>query len=190
MSTNKCPSYTDVAELFEQQELMTSPTEVHGLLTGFVAGGVSLKDRSWLGELDDLLNDGNPLAESCSETLERLTRCICEQLTERDGLFELMMPKSELPLDERLEYLSEWAQAFLVGLGLMQQKLNQASEELQEMIQDISSITQVSLDFEQEDESGEEAFMVLYEHLRLGVLMTFEEYGACNGGESSRVTLH
>ena len=55
----------------------------------------------------------------------------------------------------------DWSQAFLAGFGVVQQELSKASEELQEMIQDIASITQVSAEFDQEDEENEASFLVL-----------------------------
>ena len=64
-----------------------------------------------------------------------------------------------------------------------------ASAELQEMIQDISSITQVSGDFDQEDEESETAFVVLYEHLKLGATLAFEEFGK-GQAQPQRPTLH
>lgn len=84
----------------------------------------------------------------------------------------------------------DWSQAFLAGFGVVQQELSKASEELQEMIQDIASITQVSAEFDQEDEENEASFLVLYEHVRLGVMMAFEEFGKRPVAPSTPPTLH
>ena len=84
----------------------------------------------------------------------------------------------------------DWSQAFLAGFGVVQQELSKASEELQEMIQDIASITQVSAEFDQEDDENEASFLVLYEHVRLGVMMAFEEFGKRPDTPSAPPTLH
>jgi hypothetical protein len=99
---------------------------------------------------------------------------VIESLMAQKGV-ELLLPSDEAPLDERIDSLVDWSQAFLAGFGVVQQELSKASEELQEMIQDIASITQVSAEFDQEDEENEASFLVLYEHVRLGVMMAFEE---------------
>ena len=102
----------------------------------------------------------------------------------------LLLPSDEAPLDERIDSLVDWSQAFLAGFGVVQQELSKASEELQEMIQDIASITQVSAEFDQEDEENEASFLVLYEHVRLGVMMAFEEFGKRPAAPSMPPTLH
>ena len=114
---------------------------------------------------------------------------VIESLMAQKGV-ELLLPSDEAPLDERIDALVDWSQAFLAGFGVVQQELTRASEELQEMIQDIASITQVSAEFDQEDEENEASFLVLYEHVRLGVMMAFEEFGKRPAEPSTPPTLH
>ena len=82
---------------------------------------------------------------------------------------ELLLPSDEAPLDERIDSLVDWSQAFLAGFGVVQQGTLQGLRGVAgEMIQDIASITQVSAEFDQEDDENEASFLVLYEHVRLG----------------------
>ena len=59
---------------------------------------------------------------------------------------------------------------------MVQQALNQASEEVQELITDIRNISQVSLDFEQEDEESEIAYAEIVEYLRIGAMLCFNHF--------------
>ena len=72
--------------------------------------------------------------------------------------------------------MAQWAQGFLVGFGMVQQALNQASEDVQEVIRDIRDISQLSLDFEQEDEESEIAFTEIVEYLRVSAMLCFNTF--------------
>lgn len=89
---------------------------------------------------------------------------------------ELLLPEEDVTLEEQLIAVCDWAQAFLAGFAVMQQDLSKASEELQEMLGDIGNITQLEVELE-EDSENEASFYVLYEHMKLGVMMAFEEFG-------------
>ena len=72
--------------------------------------------------------------------------------------------------------MSDWAQAFLAGFAVIQRDLTRASDELQEMLSDISEITQMEQELEDDGET-EASYLVIYEHLKLGAMMAFEEFG-------------
>ncbi len=189
MSKTNPLKYTAVADLMEQHELMATAVEAHGVICGLVCGGVALDDKSWLPPFNDLVNDGFGLPAPVCQVMTDLYHEIVESLMAQKGV-ELLLPSDEAPLDERIDSLVDWSQAFLAGFGVAQQELSKASEELQEMIQDIASITQVSAEFDQEDDENEASFLVLYEHVRLGVMMTFEEFGKRPDTPIAPPTLH
>ncbi len=72
--------------------------------------------------------------------------------------------------------MSQWAQGFLVGFGMVQPALKEASEEVQELIKDIRDISLVSFDFEQEDEESEIAYAEIVEYLRIGAMLCFNHF--------------
>ncbi|MBL0568437.1 UPF0149 family protein [Aeromonas hydrophila] len=189
MSKTNPLKYAAVADLMEQHELMATAVEAHGVICGLVCGGVALDDKSWLPHFNDLVNDGFGLPAPVRQVMTDLYQQVIESLMAQKGV-ELLLPSDEAPLDERIDSLVDWSQAFLAGFGVVQQELSKASEELQEMIQDIASITQVSAEFDQEDEENEASFLVLYEHVRLGVMMSFEEFGKRPDAPSTPPTLH
>ncbi len=175
MSTSIFHQYEQALRLLEEHEVMASPAEVHGVLCGLLCGGVSGDKNAWQSEINDLLNDGFALPAPVRHWLETLYGATWHALSEQNQL-ELLLPEEDEPLDERLECLADWVQSFLAGFAVMQQDLAKASEELREMITDLSNITQLDADFEEDDEN-EASFIVLYEHAKLGVMMAFEEFG-------------
>ena len=123
-----------------QHDLMATAVEAHGVICGLVCGGVALDDKSWQPHFNDLINDGFGLPAPVRQVMTDLYHEVIESLMAQKGV-ELLLPSDEAPLDERIDSLVDWSQAFLAGFGVVQQELSKASEELQEMIQDIASIT-------------------------------------------------
>ena len=176
MSKKLLPSFEKITQTLEAADLYTNASETHGILSGLVCGGVKLDDQSWRGLFNDVVNEGMGLPSNAQRLVESVYGQVVNQITD-DGLgFQLLLPDDDVPLDERAEAMAQWAQGFLVGFGMVQQALNQASDEIQELIRDIRDISQVSLDFEQEDEDSEIAFAEIVEYLRVGGMLCFNTF--------------
>jgi len=176
MSKEPLPNFKKITQTLETAELYTNASETHGILSGLVCGGVELDSESWRAHFNDVVNEGMGLPSNAKKLIESIYEQVVHQFTD-DGLgFKLLLPDDEVPLDERAEAMAQWAQGFLVGFGMVQQGLNQASAEIQELIRDIRDISQVSLDFEQEDEESEIAFAEIVEYLRLGAMSCFNTF--------------
>lgn len=188
MNNNIFQEYVQAEQLLEQNDVMASPAELHGIICGLLCGGVQATGKQWLTEFNSLVNDGLPMPAAVRGWLEQLFLLTQSALSQQSGL-ELLLPDEDGPLDERLQAISEWVQAFLAGFAVMQQDLNRASEELQEMIGDFSNITQLDDEFE-EDEENEASYFVLYEHVKLGAMLAFEEFGQFPPQAEKRPTLH
>lgn len=189
MSKKLLPSFKKITQTLEDAELYTNASETHGVLSGLVCGGVKLDDKSWQPYFNDVVNEGMGLPSNAQKLIETIYGQVVNQFTD-DGLgFNLLLPDDNVPLDERAEAMAQWAQGFLVGFGLVQQALNQASDEVQELIRDIRDISQVSLDFEQEDEESEIAFTEIVEYLRVGAMLCFNTFSRKTAAPISK-TLH
>ncbi len=188
MNNNIFQEYAQAERLLEQNEVMASPAELHGILCGFLCGGIAATGKQWLTEFNALINDGIPVPAAVRGWLEEVFLATQEALAQQAGL-ELLLPDEDSPLDERLQAISEWAQAFLAGFAVLQQDLGKASDELQEMIGDLSNISQLDDEFD-EDEDNETSYFVLYEHVKLGVMLAFEEFGLLPPQSDKKPTLH
>jgi len=173
MSSSVLPRFEKISQALEDADLFTNASETHGVLSGFVCGGIVLDDKSWLSLFNDVVNEGMGLPAAIKSLVSDIYGHVVAQCTD-DGLgFNLLLPEDEKPLDERAEAVAQWAQGFLVGFGMVQQNLNQAAEDVQEVIRDIRDISQLSLDFEQEDEESEIAFAEIVEYLRISAMICF-----------------
>lgn len=170
------PSFDKISQALDGSDLFTNAAETHGVLSGFVCGGIDLDGRSWQPLFNDVVNEGMSLPQSLKVLISDIYADVVKQCTD-DGLgFNLLLPEDNKPLDERAEAMAQWAQGFLVGFGMVQQALNQASEDVQEVIRDIRDISQLSLDFEQEDEDAEIAFIEIVEYLRVSAMLCFNTF--------------
>lgn len=176
MTNELLPGFEEITQTLENAELYTNASETHGILSGLVCGGVKLDDQSWLKHFNDVVNDGMGLPSEASRVVTSIFGQVVNQITD-DGMgFTLLLPNDNVPLDERAEAMAQWAQGFLVGFGMVQQALNQATDDIQELIRDIRDISQLSLDFEQEDEDSEIAFVEIVEYLRVGAMLCFNNF--------------
>lgn len=171
------PSYTVLQKQLDDAELSVSSAEIHGLLSGMVAGGLRAEDSAWIHHLADMVNEGITFPTPLEILLERT--CVHIGSTLADGNYEygLLQPDDDAPLDERVEAMALWVQSFLAGFGMQQSKLSEASEDLQELIADFTEISQVASSIEEEGEEAEVALCEINEYLRVGVLLCFSEFG-------------
>ncbi len=189
MSIEPLPNFTQITEVLDEAELFTSASEVHGILSGFICGGIELGSKGWLTHFNDVVNEGMGLPKKAKALVTSLHAQVVSQFTD-DGLgFNLLLPDDDKPLDDRCESMSQWAQGFLVGFGMVQSALNEASEEVQELIKDIRDISLVSFDFEQEDEDSEIAYAEIVEYLRVGAMLCFNHFSRKPSTPASK-TIH
>lgn len=189
MNSSVLPSFDKISQALEDADLFTNAAEAHGVLSGFVCGGIALDDKSWQPLFNDIVNEGMALSKTMKILMAEIYADVVKQCTD-DGLgFNLLLPEDEKPLDERAEAMAQWSQGFLVGFGMVQQNLNQASEDVQEVIRDIRDISQLSLDFEQEDEESEIAFAEIVEYLRVSAMICFNTFSR-NTQQPVSTTLH
>ena len=182
--------YEEASALLSSLDVMASPAELHGVLCGLLCGGAPVAKSLWLHEFNDLVNDGAPLPEGVTSWLRELFAETIAGLTQERSLV-LLLPDDDEGLEERLLATAEWAQAFLAGFAVMQRELNKVSEELQEMLGDISQITQIDQELEENVSETEADYIVIYEHLKLGAMMAFEECGdRASSSSSTAPTLH
>ena len=189
MSTSILPSFEKISQALEDAELFTNAAETHGVLSGFVCGGIALDDKSWQPLFNDVVNEGMALSKTMKNLISDIYADVVKQCTD-DGLgFNLLLPDDKKPLDERAEAMAQWSQGFLVGFGMVQQHLSQAPEDAQEVIRDIRDISQLSSDFEQEDEDSEIAFTEIVEYLRVSAMVCFNTFSRNTSAPISS-TLH
>ena len=175
-------NYDRLTEFFEQNGMLSNGAEVHGILTGMIAGGASLKGDDWLLLLSDLIHEGQSFSPAVAERLKALAADICASMRDPDLGFNLVLPSDHESLGERLTSMIGWVQSFLVGFGVNQTNLTGLSDDVREVIDDMVEIAK--LDFAvDEDEEAERAFFEVVEYLRISAMLCFNELGLKSGAD-------
>ncbi len=168
------PPYTELAAALDRLGSPEEASEFHGTL----CGALCVQD---IGELDPLklidadIDDYQPDA-AAESLLTRLGTKTLEALTSSDLGFAPLLPGDELPLEARVQALALWCQGFLYGLSSRRKiDLAKCSEELREIVNDLSQFTQAGLEAGDNEELEENAYTELVEYIRVGAQLVFLE---------------
>ncbi|HCL59730.1 MAG TPA: YecA family protein [Acinetobacter sp.] len=147
---------------FSSIEEISSPSELHGLLTGIVCVTQAPTSDEWVQILETL-----DVPELNPEALELLTgeaEDIFHALSE-DALDYLpLLPDDEHSLAERVQALADWCAGVVLGFGLASGHIRNDEMELIEHLQDVAAVEFENSD---DDAEGEESYQELYEFVRL-----------------------
>jgi hypothetical protein len=186
MTANDLVGYDDLDDLLVHLRLGSSASELHGSLSGYLAGGGTLAGRSLLAVLQ---LDGDGVAPSARDAalLERLARQSEAELADAEMGFEPMLPADDRPLPERAEALVEWCRGFLGGFGLVgTQAHGQLSDEARELLRDFGTIAASAFDFGDEGED-EDALVEVQEFVRVGAMLLHTECTASSKPAGGRL---
>lgn len=166
MATTDLPSLSSVDAEIRQLALATPPSEMHGALCGWLAGG-GASVRQWPAQVlvDDAL--ATPAEGSA---LDRLRLASAAQLADRSFNFELLLPDSDASLAERSGALFDWCRGFLGGFGLSGGGRVALSEEGNEALADIAKLA-AARPQDDGDEEDEAALVEIEEFVRVAVLL-------------------
>lgn len=191
MMSESNPFHFDrLTQFLQQQGLLPSAAEVHGMLVGMLAGGADPVTEQNFGLLSDLLHEGQPLNPAVKQKLTALNDKIRTDLADPDMHFQLLLPDDSQPVEDRLTAMIGWVQAFLVGFGVFQTNLNGLSIDIREAIEDMVELAKLDVETS-DDEETDRAYFEIVEYLRVSAIMCFCEIGeqiqvACK----SEKTLH
>ena len=147
---------------FSSIEEISSPSELHGLLTGIVCVTEIPTPDEWLQILSTL--DVPKLTDQALEILADETEDVSHALSEDELDYLPMLPDDEHTLAERVQALADWCAGVVLGFGLASGHIRSDEQELIESLQDVAS---VEFDESDDDEEGEESYQELYEFVRL-----------------------
>ncbi|TXJ09890.1 MAG: UPF0149 family protein [Acinetobacter sp.] len=148
--------------IFADIEELSSPSELHGILTGMICVTQAPTAQEWAGILQSLhiplLNDA--ALQLLTEEAEDIAAAIHDD--ELDYL--PMLPDDQHILVERVSALADWCAGVVLGFGLVSGHIRQDEAEWIEHLQDVAAVEFAESD---DDEEGEESFNELYEFVRL-----------------------
>lgn len=147
---------------FEGIEEISSPSELHGLLTGIVCVTEAPTRDEWLQILATL--NVPTLKDQALSVLSDEAEDVAHALAEDELDYLPMLPDSEHLLQERVQALADWCAGVVLGFGLASGHIRSDEVELIEHLQDVAA---VEFDESDNDEEGEMGYEELYEFVRL-----------------------
>lgn len=162
------PSLAEIDAEIRHLQLAIPGSELHGGLSGWLAGG----GDNVAGWLAPVLADPDLPAPAAGSALDRMRVATAHQLEDRDFAFALLMPDDGAPLSVRSAALFDWCRGFLGGFGLAAGERSSLSDEGREALSDLARLAAAQPDAEDEDDAGEEdALAELEEFVRVAVLL-------------------
>ncbi|NUF11881.1 UPF0149 family protein [Acinetobacter oleivorans] len=154
--------WTDWNAHFEGIEEISSPSELHGLLTGIVCVTEAPTREQWSQILTTL--NVPELSEDALTLLTNEAEDVVHAISDDELDYLPMLPDDEHPLQERVQALSDWCAGVVLGFGLASGHIRDDERELIENLQDIAA---VEFEDSDNDEEGESSYEELYEFVRL-----------------------
>lgn len=166
--------YSTLNQQLKSASIALSAAELHGFLSGLICGG--LADQSWQPLLYQFTNDNHAYPSALLKEVEQIYAEINRTLSDIDGFnFELLLPEDE-DLFARADALCEWANHFLLGLGLVKSDLGKQTGEIGEALDDLNDICQLGYDEEDDKEELAEALEEIIEYVRTIATLFYENF--------------
>jgi uncharacterized protein len=154
--------WSDWNNFFGSIEEITSPSELHGLLTGIVCVTEAPSQDEWNQILATL--DVPELSVEALNLLVEESEDVAHALSEDELDYLPILPDDEHSLSERVQALADWCEGVVLGFGLASGHIRPDEEELIEHLQDVAA---VEFEDSDNDEEGEVSYQELYEFVRL-----------------------
>ena len=173
-----------------EHDFTATASELHGLLSGLIAGGMFKGSDDYLEHMSELFNNGLTIKGSLKSAASEVVEQIFSQLESEDMSFELMLMDEDEILSEQAEELINWVQYFLVGFGFNKRDLTKASNDIREVIEDFTNITRMDAEIEDSNESQADFYEVI-EFIRVSAVLVHQEFGKqVNTDADVKKTLH
>lgn len=181
-SALELPSVAAVAAESGRLQLAIAPSELHGAICGWLAGGGDA-GANWLGRV--MADDALPMPPA-DGVLERLRAASASQLEDRDFAFELLLPATDALLAERSGALFDWCRGFLGAFGLATGATLKLSDEGSEALTDLARLAMATPQ-EDGDQEDEAALAEIEEFVRVATLLL---HGDCVLAARHRQRMH
>lgn len=174
---NKLPGYEATEQLLKQHQVALTAAEMHGLISGILCGGNH--DDSWKTLVSELTNDGLSFPQALAQPLLEIYQITRSTLDDEGFMFQLFLPddtQDNVTVFERADGLAGWVNHFLLGLGVMQPRLEKTQGELKEAIGDLRNIAQLGYDEDEDLEQLSQSLEEVVEYVRVAAIMCHNEF--------------
>jgi uncharacterized protein len=170
------PDYNSLTDALAKAEADLVASESHGALCGMLCAAGKIDLSEWLEQVFENFDVNNMLVKEASQLLVGLYNDTQTQLNDSDANFQLLLPEDDKSLAQRAEALASWCQGFTFGLAAGGLKKDQVlPEDTAELIRDMVEIARAGHDLGDDKEEDEDAYVQIFEYVRMGVLLINEE---------------
>lgn len=165
--------FNDLRQWAREARVDHSPSEIHGLVTGWICAGAKWHVTDRAATLQDWL--GAAIGEKGHALFDRLYDETIEGLGDEALAFHPLLPSDDVPLDVRAHALSRWCGGFLAGFGMTGRfQDSDLGEDLREVFEDLAQISALSEEIP-DDEENETDLTEIAEYVRMSAILAFTE---------------
>jgi uncharacterized protein len=168
-------THGELQDALVRMNLTVDAAEAHGWLCGALCAHKDYDARQWLSDL--AADAGVEAVEPApDDALRGLPEQTLEALRSPEFEFAPLLPPEHAPLRDRVSALAAWGGGFLygVGTGVSNQAIEKAGD-VAEYLRDLADIARVELEPDRNTDAGEGDFAELFEFVRAGAQLTFDE---------------
>jgi len=183
--------FDELADLFVELKVFSSPSELHGMLCGLLARPEEIDEHSWLTGAATFLEQSHFESDEAKTLLLEMFATTRQQLTATGFELLMLLPDDDADISDRAESLGRWCLGFVTGIGAARTALTEEGRETLEDVEKISQIDEQSL--EDDDEENEQDLMQLVEYVRMAAIMLYSELHSQAGqpdAGSSQPSIH
>lgn len=167
-------THQELQEALDRMAIPVGAAEAHGWLCGALCVRGAYRARDWLRDL--AADAGAAEDRKPNEAMRTIHNETLAALKSPEFEFAPLVPGEDVPLGERVAALAAWCSGFLYGFGSSAPPGEIArTGDIDEYLGDLSSIARAELEAGRSTEAGEGDFTELYEFVRAGTQLTWDE---------------
>lgn len=169
-------THAELATSLARMNITVDASEAHGWLAGALCVREGYDAEQWLAELAAGSGDRAPPPDA---ELRAVAAGTLAAFHSEGFEFAPLLPEDSTPLRERVAALAAWSGGFLYGIGTGASETAVAKAgDAGEFLRDLADIARAELEPGRSAEAGEGDFAQLYEFVRAGAQLAYDEFQA------------
>lgn len=160
--------FDEIADQLLEQGHDISPAQIHGCLSAVLAAGAAAEVEHAPVTVMNAL--GAEVYGELADRVMNLYQVTAAALMDEEFGFHPLLPDDDTELALRVEALAQWCRGFMAGFALAGVSDDAITGDTQEILQDLSAMTDAELDDEADEEESESNYFELVEYLRFSVM--------------------